>query len=150
MLKSLGILDTAAGLTSCPTKNNTAAAAVTATAEEAAAEGVDIERTMEEESQLDRAAPTTVSVVSKEQAMQLLIPDHEQVAKRSRSQSKSTGAIAIATTPQEASNLKPDVPEAGDSSLEGKFVNLVDLLLPMPTKGEFDVNKIKSSLYFFS
>jgi DNA-directed RNA polymerase len=40
--------------------------------------------------------------------------------------------------------------ETGDSSLEGKFVNLVDLLLPVPIKGEFDVNKIKSSLYFFS
>jgi DNA-directed RNA polymerase, mitochondrial len=37
--------------------------------------------------------------------------------------------------------------------LEGKFVNLVDLLLPrraVPMNGEFDVNKIESSLYFFS
>jgi hypothetical protein len=43
--------------------------------------------------------------------------------------------------------------ESRDSSLEGKFVNLVDLLLPVPIKGKFDVNysnKIKSSLYFFS
>ncbi|KAI0063332.1 DNA/RNA polymerase [Artomyces pyxidatus] len=34
--------------------------------------------------------------------------------------------------------------------LKGKFVNLTDLLPPLPPKGEFDVNKIKSSLYFFS
>lgn len=40
--------------------------------------------------------------------------------------------------------------EARDVSVEGMFVNLTDLLPPLPKKGEFDVNKIKSSLYFFS
>ena len=34
--------------------------------------------------------------------------------------------------------------------LHGKFVNLVDLLPKLPKKGEFDVSKIKQSLYFFS
>ena len=31
-----------------------------------------------------------------------------------------------------------------------RFVNLVDILPPLPEKGHFDVNTIKKSLYFFS
>ena len=93
------------------------------------------------------AALPAVSVVSKEQAMQLLKPGpHERAAtrKRTRAKSKSKDATEAGKSEAEA--------EAGteDSSLEGKFVDLVDLLLPVPIKGEFDVNKIKSSLYFFS
>ncbi|KAI0033505.1 hypothetical protein K488DRAFT_47601 [Vararia minispora EC-137] len=34
--------------------------------------------------------------------------------------------------------------------LEGRFVKLVDLLPRLPQKGEFDVRKIRDSLYFFS
>ena len=34
--------------------------------------------------------------------------------------------------------------------LEGKFVNLVDVLPPIPKKGMFDVKAIKDSQYFFS
>lgn len=30
------------------------------------------------------------------------------------------------------------------------FVNLVDILPPLPKKGHFDVKTIKKSLYFFS
>lgn len=40
--------------------------------------------------------------------------------------------------------------EMGIASFEGKFVDLTALLPPLPKKGEFDVSKIKSSLYFFS
>ncbi|KAI0052454.1 DNA/RNA polymerase [Auriscalpium vulgare] len=40
--------------------------------------------------------------------------------------------------------------EVEEEALQGKFVNLVDLLPPLPKKGEFDVNKIQSSVYFFS
>jgi DNA-directed RNA polymerase len=68
--------------------------------------------------------PPKVSVVSKEQAMELL-------------------------RPRRGKRGKTTMPGA-DDSLEGKFVDLVDLLPPVPAKGEFDVNKIKSSLYFFS
>ena len=75
--------------------------------------------------------PPTVSLLSKEQAMKLLNPGRGQAAR-----AKGAGA-------QRAKS-------ALESSLEGKFVDLVDLLPPVPTKGEFDVNKIKSSLYFFS
>ncbi|TFK81972.1 DNA/RNA polymerase [Polyporus arcularius HHB13444] len=37
-----------------------------------------------------------------------------------------------------------------EKRLGGKFVNLVDLLPPLPEKGKFDVNLIKESQYFFS
>lgn len=93
------------------------------------------------------AAPPTLSVVSKEQAMQLLKPGRQGRAaatRKRRSRSKTEAGNG---------NLKSEAEaETGteDSSLEGKFVDLVDLLLPVPIKGEFDVNKIKSSLYFFS
>ena len=166
MLKQLGLLT---GRKSRRTKNTnpvseTAAVTATATAEEeAAAVENDCNKSKEEEAALESAAPQTVSVVSKEQAMQLLKPD-QAAATRKRSGSKSTSAAAtVTTTPTHEGadgDLKSSVvpPEAeaetgakvGDASLEGKFVNLVDLLLPVPSKGEFDVNKIKSSLYFFS
>jgi DNA-directed RNA polymerase len=37
-----------------------------------------------------------------------------------------------------------------DVQLLGKFVDLCDLLPPLPKKGSFDVETIKSSQYFFS
>lgn len=44
--------------------------------------------------------------------------------------------------------------ENGDFNEEGvytgKFVELLDLLPPVPQKGDFDVKTIKRSLYFFS
>lgn len=75
--------------------------------------------------------PPTVSLLSKEQVMKLLNPACGQATR-----AKGAGA-------QQAKS-------ALEKSLEGKFVDLADLLPPVPTKGEFDVNKIKSSLYFFS
>lgn len=168
MLKQLGLLT---GRKSRRTKNTnpvseTAAVTATATAEEeAAAAENDCNKSKEEEAALESAAPQTVSVVSKEQAMQLLKPD-QAAATRKRSGSKSatvTATATVTTTPthegadgNSKSSVVPPEAEAetgakvGDASLEGKFVNLVDLLLPVPSKGEFDVNKIKSSLYFFS
>lgn len=155
MLKHLDVLATVTDLTSRGTKNTTpdseaAAATATATRGEKGAAENDYNEAKEEEEKVvlleGAAAPPTVSVVSKEQAMQLLKPGRAAGnRKRSRSRSKS----------KEAGNgdLKSEAEaETGteDSSLEGKFVDLVDLLLPVPIKGEFDVNKIKSSLYFFS
>jgi DNA-directed RNA polymerase len=117
MLKQLGILDTLADINSRPK----AAAAVETVLEPDAAAAEEGEELAEV---LDR--PPTVSVLSKEQAVDLLKPVR---GGRGGSRSKS------ATT---------------EDSLEGKFVDLVDLLPPVPVKGEFDVNKIKSSAYFFS
>ena len=37
-----------------------------------------------------------------------------------------------------------------EKRLAGKFVNLADILPPLPEKGKFDVNLIKESQYFFS
>ena len=71
--------------------------------------------------------PSTVSVVSRDQALLLLKPG--------RGKGKKPRAMPA---------------QSKDTLLEGKFVNVVDLLLPRPARGEFDVNKIKSSLYFFS
>jgi DNA-directed RNA polymerase, mitochondrial len=81
---------------------------------------------------MDRPPP--VSVLSKEQVVKLLKPSDGK-AKRAK------GGSASAT---------PQGKTAADDSLEGKFVDVVDLLPPVPTKGEFDVSKIKSSVYFFS
>lgn len=36
------------------------------------------------------------------------------------------------------------------AALESKFVNVTDLLPPLPKKGSFNVETIKKSLYFFS
>lgn len=56
----------------------------------------------------------------------------------------SAGAPKVRSTKKEKEALP--TPE----ELHGKFVDLVDLLPKLPEKGEFDVNKIKQSLYFFS
>ena len=121
IFKQLGILDTATNLTAGhprnAAKNNPKTAVMTA--EE---DNEPTEKTLEH--------TPTVSVLSKQQAFQLLNSGRKQ-AKRSK------GA-----TPRPKSAL--------EDSLHGKFVNLGDLLLPVPAKGEFDVKKIKSSLYFFS
>jgi len=133
--KQLGILDTATGLTSRNTRN---AATETATGVTAAAKDDDANESMKRET-LPERAPLTVSVVSKEEAMELL---------KKRSRSKGATATATATNSGNAKS-SAETAKAG-ALLEGKFINLVDLLLPVPIKGEFDVNKIKQSLYFFS
>jgi DNA-directed RNA polymerase len=156
MLKQLSILNAATDPKSPRTTKNTArdssetTAAVTATTGEEKEAGAENENDAVLDERATSPSPT-VSVVSKEQALELLIPTrHEQAAatrKRSRSGSKST---PVATADGNGNAEAETETESGDPCLEGKFVNLVDLLLPVPIKGEFDVNKIKSSLYFFS
>jgi DNA-directed RNA polymerase, mitochondrial len=113
----------------------TSADAVSETASETVADGA-ITQAMEEDEEPAGVAdrPPTVSVLSREQVVKLLKP--------SRGKSKQAKGASAGATPQGKA--------APDDSLEGKFVDLVDLLPSVPTKGEFDVNKIKSSLYFFS
>ena len=122
ILKQLGILDTASDMTSRRSKPTAETGPGTAalTTEE------DEEPTGET---LDR--PPTVSLLSKEQVVKLLNPARGQAT-------RARGAVAQKSK------------SALETSLEGKFVDLVDLLPSVPAKGEFDVNKIKSSLYFFS
>jgi DNA-directed RNA polymerase len=138
MIKHLGVFNTATDLKSRRTKNTAPdleTAAVTATT----AAG---EKGEAEEAVLESAASPAVSVVSKEQAMQLLVPGHHELATATRKRSRSTMSESQIAAGAGAG--------AEDPALVGKFVDLVDLLLPVPSKGEFDVNKIKSSLYFFS
>ena len=120
ILKQLGVLDVAADISARDPKN-----AVEPVLEptEAAVQPA------EEDEELAEMVehPPTVAVLSKEQAMKLLKPGRGQ-GSRTRRKGQTTS----------------------EESLEGKFVDLIDLLPPVPAKGEFDVNKIKSSLYFFS
>lgn len=45
---------------------------------------------------------------------------------------------------------KKDKDEEWETKFKAKFVDLADILPPIPAKGSFDVNEIKGSLYFFS
>lgn len=56
-------------------------------------------------------------------------------------------AVDAKAEADEIDEATKNAPTYADSS---KFVNLVDLLPPLPQKGHFDVNTIKKSLYFFS
>lgn len=150
MIKHLGLLDAATDIASRRNKDATSdleTAAVTATT----AAG---EKGEAEEAVLESAASPAVSLISKEQAMQLLVPGHHEQAtatrKRSRSRSTTSKSKIAAGAGAGADAETGTGTETIDPALEGKFVDLVDLLLPVPSKGEFDVNKIKSSLYFFS
>ncbi|KAI0291577.1 hypothetical protein BC826DRAFT_1022569 [Russula brevipes] len=82
-------------------------------------------------------------------------------ARRTKSAAKPTSETAAMTTEEEEEPSPPcvfEVPEeemwptkaAQEAFDEREFVNVVDLLPPVPEKGEFDVNKIMTSLYFFS
>ena len=76
-------------------------------------------------------------------------PIEQAAATRKWSRSKKSKVVATAAGDRNAAETETET-ESGDSSLEGnKFVNLVDLLLPVPIKGENDMNKIKSSPYFY-
>ncbi|KAH9986955.1 DNA/RNA polymerase [Russula vinacea] len=134
ILKQLGILDTVAGIKSRrflkTTKKKNAETAAAVTTEE---EDEDDEKAMAEKKTLER--PPTVSVLSKEQLLEFLEPLRER--------GRPAKAAALREQQEKSAELDED-------SFEGKFVDLVELLPPVPEKGEFDVNKIKSSLYFFS
>ncbi|KAI9461958.1 DNA/RNA polymerase [Lactarius psammicola] len=131
ILKQLGIVDTAADISSRRRKRNTIGAVPEPTLATESADAL-IQTAEEDEEPAEIVeCPPTVSVLSKEQAVMLLKPVRGQ-AKRNK------GTASSATT------------QGQPVSLEGKFVDLIDLLPPVPEKGEFDVNKIKSSVYFFS
>jgi DNA-directed RNA polymerase len=122
MLKQLGVLDTVTEMTARRAKNTAETASEMAS--------VTIE---EHEEPMEKAqdCPPTVSVLSKEQVVKLLKPGRGGTR-------RAHGAAALQGK------------SGPEDSLEGKFVDLVGLIPPVPTKGEFDVNKIKLSLYFFS
>ncbi|SNX82186.1 related to RPO41 - DNA-directed RNA polymerase, mitochondrial [Melanopsichium pennsylvanicum] len=49
-----------------------------------------------------------------------------------------------------AKKTRKERDEEWETKFKAKFVDLVDILPPIPAKGSFDVNEIKGSLYFFS
>ena len=61
-----------------------------------------------------------------------------------------TGAPKIRVSTEESDEVADDVEAPRGNTAAGKFVNLVDILPPLPAKGQFDVKTIKQSLYFFS
>ena len=156
ILKQLGILDTAIDIGSRQAKNTiepdfgpTSATEATdeATQTTSATEGADevtrttsateaadeVTQTTEEDKEPAKIEerPPTVSVLSKEEALNLLKP------------------VCGPGRPRKGSATTQDQPSLEDL-LESKFVDVGELLPPVPKKGEFDVNKIKKSLYFFS
>jgi DNA-directed RNA polymerase len=80
------------------------------------------------------------------------------VARRGRPR-KATSAVGETSKKKLGRPSKADLTEDEDEDEEeddadqavgGKFVNLVDLLPPLPKKGDFNVKTIKKSQYFFS
>lgn len=56
----------------------------------------------------------------------------------------------LASLNEEPLDDKGDGTDVDMKLLAGKFVNLTDLLPPLPAKGNFKVEAIKGSQYFFS
>lgn len=83
----------------------------------------------------------------------LIVPDSHSVAKNlteamdedeDESESEWLSPQAKAAKKRKAYQTKAEL------ELMGKFVNVVDILPPLPKKGSFKVEAIKSSQYFFS
>ena len=68
------------------------------------------------------------------------------------SQAESESEVEPAPKRRRRRSAKADSEEGADIDdvISEKFVDLVDILPPLPKKGEFDVSTIKKSLYFFS
>ncbi|KAJ7074487.1 DNA/RNA polymerase [Mycena amicta] len=73
----------------------------------------------------------------------------ENPKRRRRSSKASEEEIAEAKKETQAAKRRQERAVAM-AQLMGKFVNLTDLLPPLPPKGTFDVKNIKDSPYFFS
>ncbi|OSX56620.1 hypothetical protein POSPLADRAFT_1175011 [Postia placenta MAD-698-R-SB12] len=72
-------------------------------------------------------------------------------AKRGRRKSpKQKPVVEAENDDEDALDEEDPVGEVEDPAIAGKFVELIDVLPPVPLKGSFDVNTIKKSLYFFS
>lgn len=79
--------------------------------------------------------------------------DFEVKPSKSDSRKKSVKAVSDdpeAETKEEEHEDNTTELDPVNARLLGKFVNLVDLLPPLPKKGNFDVETIKGSQYFFS
>jgi DNA-directed RNA polymerase len=75
------------------------------------------------------AAKITPGTIQDEQELLQALEDDDEVEERTKSQIKAAAEARL---------------------LDGKFVNLTDLIPPIPDKGSFEVENIKESQYFFS
>lgn len=71
--------------------------------------------------------------------------------KRKKKSAKATSDDAEAeSAAEEHDEDEVNELDAANARLLGKFVDLIDLMPPLPKKGDFDVETIKGSQYFFS
>jgi DNA-directed RNA polymerase, mitochondrial len=70
--------------------------------------------------------------------------------KRKKKSAKATSDDAEAESAAEECEDEVNELDAANARLLGKFVDLIDLMPPLPKKGDFDVETIKGSQYFFS
>lgn len=68
----------------------------------------------------------------------------------SASEAEPTSKTAVSEAAESEDEEDVDNITEADAHLLGKFVDLCDLLPPLPKKGTFDVETIKKSQYFFS
>ncbi|KAA1474146.1 DNA/RNA polymerase [Dentipellis sp. KUC8613] len=112
---------------------------VTTSEEEAAAlESADVSSVLVE-GEAAPAAENGVVTISREQVK-------AELNKKKRGTARRTKAAAAAAEAEDGAGAEGDVP----AKFQTKFVNLTDMLPRLPKKGEFDVSKIRQSLYFFS
>jgi len=78
---------------------------------------------------------------------QLQFPEADSESEEAPEVVEDEGEDDGETKPRKQSRMSSD--EISEQ-LRGKFINLVELLPPLPAKGTFNVDDIKKSAYFFS
>ncbi|KZT54741.1 DNA/RNA polymerase [Calocera cornea HHB12733] len=74
------------------------------------------------------------------------LEEEEKPRRRKKSKEELAAPAAAEMAEEEGGTSKP----TDDKVVPTRFVNLIDILPPLPPKGKFDIQKIKDSLYFFS
>ncbi|KIN96613.1 hypothetical protein M404DRAFT_16854 [Pisolithus tinctorius Marx 270] len=108
-----------------------------------------------EASSITSASPTPFPSASNSTSKPTPLPDSEVVdtPKKRRTRKRASSKASAVTEDEETAEAEADEDEEGidaDSSLADKFISLPDLIPPLPKKGDFQVETIKKSLYFFS
>ncbi|CAO1634603.1 unnamed protein product [Sympodiomycopsis kandeliae] len=90
--------------------------------------------------------PKNAVIMDATQAEEILGKDEVNQAATEASDDSTMAADADGATPKKGRGKQGNK----KGSMQTRFVDLVDLLPPLPDKGSFDVNEIKTSKYFFS
>jgi DNA-directed RNA polymerase len=94
----------------------------------------------------DNTSATSAALVDSETPCNLS-EDGEDPESESESESESDEDVQL--IPNRRRGRKPKSVDT-DEALRGRFLELTDLLPPLPKKGSFNVETIKGSQYFFS